>query len=363
MGYVEKGSLPFDINDFKNDSSKDSSDAQPIQVIGSSASSTTTKDLDFNVDEFFKSIMPDVQPYTPNTPQPVPPVSDYAAPPSSSSSSYGYNRPQNAYNSQQNVYRPPPPMPMQQQPPYQLRLPPPNSHFMPRLNAPFNQPYNPHGYHPQQQPQSQPPPLPQQQRPRYPMTHQNTFNSHMPLVPPPIPPAFDGNLSDEYNPESWDIDMSWSSQSSHMDDTFDQASETPVSPPHFERKGLGSNVIEYIDPSTKMSIGSGSSTGDVDHRRIPMATSNAASLSGGAPINKDKARVLDVDHRNLISLTGSPGPAMGKMTHDPVPPPLQPPNLWKGDIVSLLFYFKLFLLYFICQFVILALRVIYSSSF
>lgn len=139
----------------------------------------------------------------------------------------------------------------------------------------------------------------------------------MPLAPPPVPPAFDGNLSDEYNPENWDLDMSWNNSQT---DSFNQTIETPVSPPHFEREGRSESVVEYTEHGHDSE--SLNPTSDVDHRqlRLPNAPANL--------INSEKVRSADVDHRNLISLTGSPpirktdGDAAKKAT-----------NLWKGDMV------------------------------
>lgn len=347
MGCIDKG-LPFDINDFKSESPK--SDGQPIQVIGSSTSTTLPKELtDFNIDEFFKSIMPEsyqqnnAAPSQSNSvPLPVPPVSnDYSMNTSIYAdlpglSNYGsqqspvdlpYAQQQQQQQQSQNVYRPPPPMPQAppQMNPYnnnniQPRPPPPNNSYNLRgpPNPAFNQPYSTsmhNNYH------GGLPPVPLQ-RPRYPPPPPNQINNfNMPLAPPPLPPAFDGNLSDEYNPESWDLEMS-SWNSSQQDDSFNQTIETPVSPPHYEREGSRESIIlEYIDTAGNENSGSG----DVDHRQLRLPNIPMTAIS-----SKDKGRVLDVDHRNLISLTGSPGPKIG---NDIPPPPLQPPNMWKGDMV------------------------------
>lgn len=298
------GNLPFNINDFKTESPK--SDAQPIQVIGSSA---LAKDLnEFNIDEFFKSIMPNS--YSPNPPQPVPPVSnDYSL-----TSMYGdgprYTSPQQNMN-----YRPPPPqpgyrppMPMPPNNPYNSApaRPPPNSHY----GVPPNQNFNP-SFNSTMSNYSHPP------RPRYPL-NQSNFNNHMPLAPPPVPPAFDGNLSDEYNPENWDLDMSWNNSQS---DNFNQTIETPVSPPHFEREGRSESVIEYIEHGHDSETINASR--DVDHRQLRLP--NAPPMT-----NSDKNRSVDVDHRNLISLTGSPP----IRKDDGEEEAKQPSDLWKGDMVS-----------------------------
>lgn len=301
LGFADSGNLPFNINDFKTESPK--TDAQPIQVIGSSSLS---KDLnEFNIDEFFKSIMPDT--YSPNPPQPVPPVSnDYSLP-------LMYGEGPRYTSPQQNMsYRPPPPQtnyrpPMPPNNPYNSSpaRPPPNSHY----GVPPNQNFNP-SFNSTMSNYSHPP------RPRY-QLNQGNFNNHMPLAPPPVPPAFDGNLSDEYTPENWDLDMSWSNAQT---DNFNQTIETPVSPPHFEREGR-SEPVEYIDHGH---VSESLNPSDVDHRqlRLPNAPSNL--------LNAEKVRSVDVDHRNLISLTGSP-PI--RKTDGEVPAAKQPTNLWKGDMV------------------------------
>lgn len=47
--------------------------------------------------------------------------------------------------------------------------------------------------------------------------------------------------------------------------------------------------------------------------------------------------MLDVDHRNLISLTGSPG---GKSIDEVPPPPMAPPLLWPS--IDMVFSLKVF---------------------
>lgn len=57
----------------------------------------------------------------------------------------------------------------------------------------------------------------------------------------------------------------------------------------------------------------------------------------------EKERMLDVDHRNLISLTGSPG---GKSIEEVPPPPMAPPLLWSSiDMVFIDFFLLSFLLF------------------
>ncbi|XP_055591692.1 nuclear receptor coactivator 6 isoform X2 [Uranotaenia lowii] len=121
-----------------------------------------------------------------------------------------------------------------------------------------------------------------------------------PLLPPPGPPV---NLdrSDEYN-STWDMSMSWDGP---HDTTGFQSLDTPVSPPHYERKGANSNMIEYIDGSV---VNEDGPLQDVDHRQLP-----GGMISLPSAFMKDKGRLMDVDHRNLISLTGSPGPLLAAM--------------------------------------------------
>lgn len=266
------------------------------------------------------------------------------------------SQPQTDHYGNQNSYRPPPMPPTAN--PYgnqQSQQPPPpvnnnnsnyNSRGGPQQNASFNQSYQQHGsYHP--------PPPP---RARYPPNNNNNQSQHMPLAPPPLPPAFEsGNLSEEYNPETWELDMTWNSTSS-QDDTFDQTIDTPVSPPHFEREA--SNVLEFgLDPGL---VDRKSKAVDVDHRRMPPKSggTTTTSLAG----NIEKSRAVDIDHRNLISLTGSP--ALVKKNTSPLlpapllpapllpspllpspllPSPLQPPNMWRGDTVSATNLYFLFL--------------------
>ena len=74
-------------------------------------------------------------------------------------------------------------------------------------------------------------------------------------------------------------------------------SETPESPPMYEKAGF-TDPVEYDDPQPQESLLN--SAGDVDHRVIPIPLTAENQL----PYRLMKA--ADVDHRNLISLTGSP---------------------------------------------------------
>ncbi|XP_012276168.1 uncharacterized protein LOC105697431 isoform X2 [Orussus abietinus] len=77
----------------------------------------------------------------------------------------------------------------------------------------------------------------------------------------------------------------------------DILSETPESPPMYEKSGF-QDPVEYNDTQPQESLLSSSS--DVDHRMIPLPMSVESQLSHRL------AKAADVDHRNLISLTGSP---------------------------------------------------------
>jgi hypothetical protein len=66
------------------------------------------------------------------------------------------------------------------------------------------------------------------------------------MIPePPLPDLSQSN--DDY---TWD----WNS-----------AIETPISPPHFERKGNDSNTIRYVDESLREI----NNSSDIDHRQMP----------------------------------------------------------------------------------------------
>lgn len=315
---MDGGKLPFDINDFKS-SSPEKSDPQPIQVIGSQ---TLAKDLaDFNIDEFFKSILPEnnaASSYSTNVPpQPVPPVSEgytsiYANLPPTSN----YRRQSDIYGSQ-NSY-PNPPMPQQQQYPQPSgplppRMPPANHYGRPQL--PYNSvPQSISSYG-----------MPPRPPPRYPPANTN-YAAHIPLPPAPIPLAFDGNLSDEYNPESWDMEMSWNSNQTIA---FNLSSETPTSPPHFDQEGVDTDTIEYVDNNDEIMT----SETDVDHRQLRLPNMPISAIS------KEKGRALDVDHRNLISLTGSP---IMKSDKDDDAAQL----LWKSDMVCMMNVYNLFSIFF-----------------
>ncbi|KOX77404.1 Regulation of nuclear pre-mRNA domain-containing protein 2 [Melipona quadrifasciata] len=74
-------------------------------------------------------------------------------------------------------------------------------------------------------------------------------------------------------------------------------SETPESPPMYEKTGF-TDPVEYDDSQPQESLLN--TAGDVDHRVIPIPM----TVENQLPYRLMKA--ADVDHRNLISLTGSP---------------------------------------------------------
>lgn len=218
MGYMDRGALPFDINDFGAMSPK-RNEAQHIQVLNS----CSVKDTESSVDDFFKSIMSDS--YN-REPQPVPPVPSSSAPNSYPNYTGGYNQinQYNRFNSS------PASLPHSGS-----MFPLAHSYSLPNQDNCYNGPI-PSSYATTNNP--------------------NTYNN--PIAPPPLP-SFDGNVSDEYNPDSWEMDMSWNTS---QESSFNHSLDAPRSPPHYERKGVNTNVIEYIDPSINENHLTGSA--DVD---------------------------------------------------------------------------------------------------
>ena len=121
----------------------------------------------------------------------------------------------------------------------------------------------------------------------YNQSYSGTFNA--PIAQPPLPPP-------PNRQENWEMDMSWNA---NQESSFNQSRDAPRSPPHYERKGINTNVIEYIEPDVNDSHIAGA--GDVDHRQLILPMNGLNALGA-----KDRGRLIDVDHRNLISLTGSP---------------------------------------------------------
>ncbi|KAH8412829.1 hypothetical protein KR009_006054 [Drosophila setifemur] len=142
---------------------------------------------------------------------------------------------------------------------------------------------------------------------------ENGEYSPAPMPPPPLPPAIGGSSGsgDDFN-NTWNMSMSWTPLDSSLNSSGASSSSyanqsTPHSPPHFERKGSSANApIEYNEHVHTDPAALGAE--DVDHRtlQLPPAFNFGAKLG----LSKDKTRQLaDIDHRNLISLTGSPGGA------------------------------------------------------
>ncbi|XP_015119557.1 serine/arginine repetitive matrix protein 1 [Diachasma alloeum] len=95
-------------------------------------------------------------------------------------------------------------------------------------------------------------------------------------------------------------------------------SETPESPPIYEKSSF-TDPVQYNDSQTEEPILS--SAADVDHRVIPIP------LPPDTHLPHRLMKVADVDHRNLISLIGSPANNSANSNES------QPPtgnNLWSG---------------------------------
>ncbi|KAM0736525.1 Regulation of nuclear pre-mRNA domain-containing protein 2 [Formica fusca] len=115
-------------------------------------------------------------------------------------------------------------------------------------------------------------------------------------------PTWPGECDDK-NKSSW-MDRDGERWDSNNDSTWpgngrtknDILSETPESPPMYEKAGFA-EPVEYNEPQPQESL---NTTGDVDHRVIPIPM----AVENQLPYRLMKA--ADVDHRNLISLTGSP---------------------------------------------------------
>ncbi|KAI8042460.1 hypothetical protein M5D96_003773 [Drosophila gunungcola] len=134
-----------------------------------------------------------------------------------------------------------------------------------------------------------------------------------PMPPPPLPPTLGSSSgsADDFN-STWNMSMAWTPLDSSLNSSGASSSSyanqsTPHSPPHFERKGSSTAApLEYNEHLHTNSAALGAE--DVDHRtlQLPPAFDFGAKLG----LSKDKSRQLvDIDHRNLISLTGSPGGA------------------------------------------------------
>ncbi|EDW03393.1 uncharacterized protein LOC6562345 isoform X2 [Drosophila grimshawi] len=252
--YLDGGQLPFDINDFKRESSgKDRGSA--IEVIGSrSDDESYTPGASFYKPETLNSSS-----YTNNNANgngggAIPGLGGGGAV-SSASEEYNPSQVQSVYGG---VLPPPPP---------------------------------PHIGYGQTETQYTPAPL----------------NSSNPMAPPPPMPASGGSV-DDFN-STWDMNMTWtpldnSLNSSGASSSYTTSSQaTPHSPPHFERKGSGA-PIEYSEHHNVAGLGAQ----DVDHRTIQLPP--AFNFRPKSALSEEQTRQLvDIDHRNLISLTGSPSGA------------------------------------------------------
>ncbi|XP_014086968.3 uncharacterized protein [Bactrocera oleae] len=280
------GKLPFDINDFKRDDNSNKS-SQPIEVIGSrSDDESYSSSTEYYKPEPITAFSSSTNISIPGlNPLPVPPVES------------GYTS--LARSAQQ----------------YGGLLPPPATTLFGGNNGihhDYNSSYTPDsGYH--------------RSGGAGGSVSNNTIIGGQPLMPPPPMPNLNiidnvsggngisgvsrtsNNGSDDFN-STWNMNLSWTSvdnsnlsNSSYTRDSID----TPVSPPHFEREassGAGT-TIEYSEHHTSNLL---VSQQDVDHRQLAFDVPSA-DLGVKLGLSKEKSRQLDIDHRNLISLTGSPG--------------------------------------------------------
>lgn len=154
--------------------------------------------------------------------------------------------------------------------------PPPLDHQIPVLQsqdhhvtgAPITDFYNPlmppnpamnykHDYVDSYRP-TQNPPLPNITVPQ-----QNTTSNFICTAPPP-PPSSQPPL-DFFPPLPTNVSMNSSNNDDYSSSWNDWNIDTPISPPHFERKSIGGETIEYIDESLR---DIDSSLSDIDHRQL-----------------------------------------------------------------------------------------------
>ncbi|KAI9584012.1 regulation of nuclear pre-mRNA domain-containing protein 2 isoform X1 [Glossina fuscipes] len=281
------GNLPFDVNDFKRKENSLKSSSQPIEVIGS-----RSDEENFNSNsEYYKAESISAYPGANNVQIPGIPVP--AVP------SGGYTSLARAAQ-QYNDVLPPPPTP----PIFGLNNPLTNSNIHHNLNTGYSALTTAGSYEPNTG-----------------LTGNYGTNSYnnsdgggsattmRPLMPPPpIPTSVDsldtsssGGGAGDFN-STWDMNMSWTNpldSSTASTSSYGQTPiDTPVSPPHFDREPLNSAAapLEYSEHNSSLGA-----TQDVDHRQLHLPPFGKLGLS------KEKSRQLDIDHRNLISLTGSPG--------------------------------------------------------
>jgi hypothetical protein len=121
----------------------------------------------------------------------------------------------------------------------------PLNDFYNSLIPPKIETYNPAAPYIDSYRQQPPPPLPVAATPI-----SYTYNS---LIPPPPPPQNNQSMNssnDEYNWNEWNEY---------------NLNETPVSPPHFERKGRDEGMVEYVDDTLR---DLDTSLNDIDHRQL-----------------------------------------------------------------------------------------------
>ncbi|XP_059220446.1 regulation of nuclear pre-mRNA domain-containing protein 2 [Stomoxys calcitrans] len=289
------GNLPFDINDFKSEESASKTSSQPIEVIGSrsdeesfNSSADYYKPESINVYSGNDNVMiPGI------TPMPVPAVP-----------SGGYTSLARSSQQYNDVLPPPPNPPMFGS----------SSVLSNNLHHGMNPGYAPMNTRPYNTNESY------DQNPYSRVSGPNgggvglrrVGNSPMqqPLMPPPPMPSMgamdngENGGANSFN-SPWDMGMSWSnpldSSSASTSSYGNTPIDTPLSPPHFDVDSLNasSTTLEYTEHDSSLS-----SAQDVDHRQLHLPAFGIGSKLG---LSKEKTRQLDIDHRNLISLTGSPG--------------------------------------------------------
>ncbi|XP_058790211.1 uncharacterized protein LOC131663689 isoform X2 [Phymastichus coffea] len=122
------------------------------------------------------------------------------------------------------------------------------------------------------------------------------------------------NQWNESSNEQWDMsnDPNWSDSIRIKNEIL---SETPESPPMYEKTSYN-QPVEYNDSQSQEPILS--SVGDVDHRVL------AVPITADKQLPHRLMKGADVDHRNLISLTGSPA----NNSNDAMTGSLSNDNLW-----------------------------------
>lgn len=128
----------------------------------------------------------------------------------------------------------------------------------------------------------------------------NSYDASMPLMPPPLPPSISGgpssSQSEDFN-STWDLDMSWTPLDTSSQ--FNHCIDTPISPGNFDQDNLlEDSAAEYDELENDIMP-----MQDVDHRQLHLPVPIAPSMP---LLGQSKSRPLDIDHRNLIALTGSP---------------------------------------------------------